>query len=223
MAEGSNSIVLKLALDTGLAAEKATGLVRLIENFNDGLAATGQKMENTLSGRLVKGVVGTFRDNFTMLMNEDVPKIIRDAKLKIELAGAIAGAVSPQAGEYAKMLATEGVRDKLSGIQTTTDIIGVLTAGGRVRLSDADMSEMVTRTANGVAASRETYRAMQDRVMEFYPKNLRPSAVDAPEAAGRAIANIGGAIVPTGLWDKLEDIWGNIFGHKQTGHGRGLP
>lgn len=83
MAEAS--IALTLVLDALGAKEEASSLAKAVDGFADSFKRMGTQMENTMRGRLIKGVLGTFRSEFKNLMEVEVPQSIRTAELKIAL------------------------------------------------------------------------------------------------------------------------------------------
>ena len=102
------SIALKLTLDALGAQEETSNLVKAVEGFAAKFREVGAQMENTMRGRLIQGVLGTFQANFSRLMDETVPASIRKVESQISQITAVVGAqLGPQAGTLAGQAARE--------------------------------------------------------------------------------------------------------------------
>lgn len=152
MAEAS--IALTLVLDALGAKEEASSLAKTVDGFAESFKRMGAQMENTMRGRLIKGVIGSFRKNFRTLMNDELPAIVRQSKLSVDLAGAIAGVISPQAGRFARELAEISGGKQLQQVQGAFGAFQQLTQGGLIPISQEQANALVPQFINNIAAQQ---------------------------------------------------------------------
>ena len=137
------NIALRLTLDALGAKEEASGLVKAVNGFNESMQKFGRQMENTMRGRLIKGVIGTFTSNFSTMMNESLPRIVRESKIQEDLAAAIGGAISPQAGELARGTVRKLQERTLAREELAFQAFSQLNRGGLAPLSQAQAEKVV--------------------------------------------------------------------------------
>lgn len=197
-------IALRLVLDTAGAEDKASGLVKAMNAVSQEFEKAGAQMENTLRGRLVNNVIGAFRNSFSTLINEEIPSVLRESKLQVELAAAVAGVVSEGAANLTRMLAENQMRAGSTVFNQTANTMMQLT-GGQISPDDAGFKDMFQALAHANAASYQTRQNLMDAMATQYDAtpgvpslrfNPMKAARNAVGMVGESVGNLTGA----GAW-----------------------
>lgn len=200
----ATDVVLKLTLDALGAKEEASGLVKAVDSFTQGFQKMGAEMENTMRGRLIKGVLGTFKDNFSTMMNDELPQVVKDAKLADALAVSVSEGLVRGSRDYAKMFVEQIPDLNLQNAQGTLALLNAMTMGGQMPMDPTQAKAMLPyamdlATAQNTAArtQRETFdTALEEYYQEPSHEHRRPTPVSAAkglEAASKTLETAGGA------------------------------
>lgn len=177
-----NNVVLKLTLDALGAKEEASGLVKAVQGFTADVKTWGDQMENTMRGRLIKGVIGGFKDSFSDMMNEDLPRSIRAAnlqeKLAKELVGAIPGVGDALADAVGAAIKLDPGRVRARAVQAgTLQSFLQVTQDGRVQYTNEQAAQIIGALGNAQDAA---WGRRQSALTQFHEQaaDLLPSAAE---------------------------------------------
>lgn len=214
----NDSVVLKLTLDALGAREEASGLVRAITGFGNSIETLGAQMENTMRGRVIKGALGAFRDQFDNLMNDDLPAIVRESKLEEELATAMVRAI-PEVGDiiapHVATIAAAGRGPEFRAAAGSRELLNQLTLGGRVQFeNNQDLQDLYSQIyqrelarERQAAQQRNAFDEAEQAVWSGLPSRDRPQTFKAENIAEQA-REASGITTDTLLPDFLRDLFG---------------
>ena len=217
----SDSIVLKLTLDALGAKEKASDIVKELDGFAKSLEMLGVKMEHTLGGRLTKGVLGTFKSQFSNMMNEDLPEAVRGAKLQQALTVSLVSAVNEGIGKGVQ--AAMDAMPKSLAERSAVGAFGLaeaLTFGGRIPFPSGQEGLKLYGSLHENVLARETAAetnraAINSAQNEYFNAHTaaRPKAITLQQAQASA-RGIRGTVQGAGrsfLPDFIENL---LFGNE---------
>lgn len=161
------TVALKLKLDAEQPKNEVTLLAKLVDGFASRMQEAGAKLEGSLSGRLVNNVIGAFRTSFSTLINEEIPTVLRESKIQVELAAAFAGVFSEGAANLTRMLAENQMRAGSTVFNQTANTMMQLT-GGQISPTDAGFKDMFQALAHANAASYQNRQNLMDAMATQY-------------------------------------------------------
>lgn len=162
-----DTVVLKLLLDTGLAAKEVTGFQKDLDDLRKNGEKVAAALNNTMGGRLLTSLAGAVSSTVGKVFNEDIPEGIAKAELQIAaLQAAVGKVLGPQAGDIAGALARKGFGESIKASQGALGTLQSLQAvfpGTPLDSNDAILVANVAyeRQLKVQAASRATLQSFQ--------------------------------------------------------------
>lgn len=207
---GAEDIALKLKLDASDAKDEVSTVSKYVDKFSKSFQTMGREMESSMTGRLLKGVIGTFANNFEYMLDETLPAAIRQSKLEVELAGALSNALIEGTGDYAEMLArmSQGRPGRVR--EGAWNAWNQLTGNGMMPIEDEksqmaiikQMHENEMTRAESQSKMAQSFSRVHKRLASENPE-YRVSSINPDEIARQAAAS--GALDWMSGWG--DDLW----------------